>query len=114
MKETCSILGSILAIYDAFYDISMPFANKNIIDDFLPAFSQNPMEQLSKIAVRLSPHISKVKRQKPGLAISLEKELQQLYTNLELVDTNGLTEVEKSWIIISFNKQKAKRFEKHT
>lgn len=112
MKETCSILGAILAIYDSFYDISMPSASKNIIDEFLPAFIQNPMDQLSKIAVRLAPHIAKVKRQKLGLAITLEKELHELFNSLELVDTNSLTEVEKSWIVISFNKRKAKRFEK--
>jgi CRISPR-associated protein Csd1 len=72
------LLGRMLAVADAIHETSVGNPNRSLSDRFRGAFGSTPQFVFAEIAERTSIHLSKIKKEKPGLGIELDKQYSEI------------------------------------
>ncbi len=78
------ILGRLFAVLEAAQESANPGLNATIKDRFFNAASATPAIAFPQVLKLFETHIKKIKKDKPGFAISYQKQVQDLLSNLDV------------------------------
>jgi len=110
-KDTAYVSGKIFAVLESIQKAALGKTNAGIRERFFTAASTNPASAFGRILKNAQNHLTKLKGEKPGLAVVLDKELQALVADIYQLPTIFSLE-EQGQFAIGYYHQKNHQFNK--
>ena len=82
LNHPAYICGRLLALYDGLQYQAQGEVNANVSDRYYSLASTHPALAFPKLNDLGLKHLRKLRRDKPGAAINIEKEIQEIYSRL--------------------------------
>ena len=110
-KDTAYVSGKVFAVLESIQRAALGKTNAGIRERFFAAASTTPASAFGRLLKNAQNHLTKLKGEKPGLAVVLDKELQAL-----VADINELPAIfsleEQGQFAIGYYHQKNHQFNK--
>lgn len=111
-KSTAYVCGRIFSVLESIQRAALgKNVNSGIRERFFSSASTSPSLAFGRLMKMSQNHLSKIKNNKPGLAIFLDKELQELFSNIEAFPVIFSLE-EQGQFSIGYYHQKQDNFKK--
>lgn len=81
-KDTAYVSGKMFAVLESIQRAALGKTNAGIRERFFSAASTNPASAFGRLLKNAQNHLTKLKSEKPGLAVVLDKELQALVADI--------------------------------
>lgn len=75
--------GRLLSILERAQELALPGINTTIVDRFFGTASTAPASVFSRLVRGAQPHLSKLKRDRPGAQIALQHQLEEVLSGLK-------------------------------
>ena len=110
-KSTAYVSGRIFAVLESVQYAAQGKTNAGIRERFFAAASTTPASAFGRLLKNAQNHLSKLKGDKPGLAVVLDKEIQGLVAKIDELPTIFALE-EQGQFAIGYYHQKHHQFNK--
>jgi CRISPR-associated protein Csd1 len=112
-KEVSYCLGRLLAVADRVQYFSLGYSpNRSLSDSYIGSLSVNPKFVFQSLMCKVNAHVRKIKREKVGLGISLDKELCEIVSEIKDIP-NIFSMDERSEFILGYYQQKKSYIKKN-
>jgi len=109
-KNTAYICGRIFAVLESLQYHALGETNAGIRERFFSSASLTPATAFARLLKMSQHHLSKLKSDKPGLAVNMDKELQSLICDLQNLPATFSLE-EQGQFAIGYYHQRQKQFQ---
>jgi CRISPR-associated protein Csd1 len=106
------VYGRLLAVFEQIQYVALGDVNANVVDKFYATMSSAPAMVVGRLDINARNHLRKIRGEKPGLAVNLEKQLMAVLDLLGAAPPPARVPLmDQGRFALGFYHEKAKRFE---
>jgi CRISPR-associated protein Csd1 len=105
------VCGRLLAVFEQIQYAALGDVNATVTDKYFGTFSAAPGLVLGRLYANAQNHLRKLRADKPGLYVTLDRLLSEVSEKLPTPPTGQLSLIDQAQFALGYYHQKAKRFE---
>jgi CRISPR-associated protein Csd1 len=105
------VCGQLLSVFEQIQYAALGDVNATVTDKFFGVFSAAPAVVLGRLYANAQNHLRKIRGEKPGACVALDKLLAEVSKKLPAPPAGQLSLIDQARFALGYYHQKAKRFE---